>query len=149
MRGRPLPVSRQSSRAAVVVVLSLAALAIGSACGTEPVGVESCQKIERVRCESAQACGINLGRPAHQGETEKDAVAACIRYYDDQCLHGLAAPKDPGPQIVDACVKAIITGDCDIVKEPEKNDACKFLVPPTAPLPSDAAAEAEAAASSG
>lgn len=146
MRGRPLPISLPS-RVVVVFLLTLASAAIGSsfACGTSPVGVESCQKIERVRCESAQACGIKLDRPAHQGETPEQAVAACIRYYDDQCLHGLAAPTDPGPQTVDACVNAIITGDCEIVKAPETNAACKFLIPP-ASAAADAATEAEAAA---
>ncbi len=137
-----------------VLVASAAAalLACVLACGTDPVGVEACRKIERVRCESAPACGIDISKPVHSGKSAESDVAACIRYYDDQCLHGLAAGKDPGPQAVDACVNAIITGDCSVVKTPESNAACAFLIPPVtgdaaAPTPtatidaSDAAAE--------
>lgn len=102
------------------------------ACGTEPVGIESCQKIERVRCESAGACGIDLGRPAHSGTGAESDVAACIRYYDDQCLHGLVLTKEPETKLVDACVTAIIEGDCTIVAEPETHPACSFLKPPDA-----------------
>ena len=143
MRGRPLPSSLRSRVVVVVLTLGSAALGTTFACGTSPVGVESCQKIERVRCESAQACGLKLDRPAHQGETPEQAVAACIRYYDDQCLHGLATTIEPSSQAVDACVNAIITGDCEIVKAPETNAACKFLIPP-ASAAGDASVEAEA-----
>lgn len=128
------------------VLVALAAAAFGvailttPACGTDPVGVESCQKIEKVRCESAPACNIDLTRPVHNGDDAKSDVAACIRYYDDQCLHGLALAKDPGPQIVDGCVNAIINGDCGIVKAPETYPACSFLAPNIA----DASLEAEA-----
>lgn len=125
-----------------ISILAAVALALGAtfACGTSAVGVEACQRIERVRCESAQACGINLARPLHTGNAPEENVAACIRYYDDQCLHGLVVTTEPGSQLVDACVNAIITGDCSIVKAPETHDACKFLVPPS--KTTDAAADA-------
>jgi len=147
-------VASTRQRAAIVAVLALAlgALVSSAACGTEPVGVEACRKIERVRCESAQACGIDLGRPLHSGDSPESNVAACIRYYDDQCLHGLSTTKEPSPQSVDACVDAIITGDCAVVKEPEKNEACSFLIPPEPPAPApvvdaseDGSTDAEAA----
>ena len=130
------------------MLVALAATAFGvatlttPACGTDPVGVESCQKIEKVRCESAPACGIDLRRPVHNGDTAQNDVASCVRYYDDQCLHGLALAKDPGRQVVDACVDAIVNGDCGIVKAPENYPACHFLAGPA-----DAAAEAAADAS--
>jgi hypothetical protein len=117
-------------------LLSLAALALGiasaalPACGTEPVGVESCRRIEKVRCESAPACGIDLARPVHRGNTPESAVGACIRYYEDACLHGLAATEDPGAVKTQACVDAIIQGSCDVVKTPETHPDCAFLVPP-------------------
>ncbi len=114
---------------ALVAAVSAAIVGLTPACGTDPVGVESCQKIEKVRCESAQACGISLARPEHPGSSEKDNVAACIRYYDEQCLHGLAITKDPGGPVVDACVNAIIAGDCAIVKAPQTSPACSFLAP--------------------
>jgi hypothetical protein len=150
MRGSSHPSSRRTARRAVVLVATgLVLLAIGGAfaCGTSPVGVEACQKIEKVRCESAQACGLALTRPVHEGSSPEQNVAACIRYYDDQCLHGIAGPKEPDPKAVEACVDAIIQGDCAVVKAPESSPACSFLLPaPPAPADaaSDAAAEAEA-----
>lgn len=123
-------------------VCAVATILATVACGTEPVGVESCRKIEKVRCESAAACGIDLTRPVHVGEGPKADVAACIRYYDEQCLHGLVAPVDPGPQAVDACVDAIIHGDCGVVRSPEMDPACSFLVPPPEPAPPPPAPDA-------
>lgn len=100
------------------------------ACGTDPVGVESCRKIERARCENAPGCGIDLSHPVHRGDTPELSVAACNQFYDDACLHGLAAPSDPGNVAVDACIAAINTGDCSVVKNPETHPACSFLQPP-------------------
>src|SRR5688572_8128950 len=120
-------------RAVAIVAVALPALAVAStfACGTEAVGVEACQRIEKVRCESAQACPpLNLERPLHTGDSPANNVAACIRYYDDQCLHGIVGPKEPRPQDVDACVNTIITGDCDVVRSPELHPTCAFLIPP-------------------
>lgn len=134
---------RRRGLIAAVVLLASGVIASSVACGTEPVGVEACRRIERVRCESAQACGIDLGRPLHSGDSPESNVAACIRYYDDQCLHGLVVTKEPSPQSVDACVDAIVTGDCSVVKAPETDEACKFLVPPVAP-PSAAADASDA-----
>ena len=114
------------------------------ACGTDPVGVESCRKIEHARCENAPACGIALDTPTHRGDTPELAVAACIRYYDDACLHGLAAPSDPGAVQVQACVDAINNGDCSVVVKPESHASCAFLIPP-APAPTATAAPADAA----
>lgn len=147
MRGSPTPSPRGASRAQRVAIFGIFALAFAAAsataCGTEPVGVEACQKIERVRCESAPACGIDLHRPLHTGDKPENDVAACIRYYDAQCLHGLVITKEPGPQAVDACVDAIIAGDCSVVKTPESHEACAFLIPPEpAQTPADTATDA-------
>jgi hypothetical protein len=108
------------------------------ACGTDPVGVESCRKIEHARCENAPACGIDLSRPVHRGDSPEKDVTACIRYYDDACLHGLAIPNDPGSIAVDACVDAINNGDCSVVKKPESHPACGFLAPQPPPAPAPA-----------
>lgn len=131
----------------VVLAGSLtAAIALLFACGTDPVGVDACQRIEKVRCESAQACGIDLGRPRHEGESAEDHVVACIRYYDDQCQHGLVTSQEPAPQAVDLCVNAIINGDCTVVQTPQAHPDCAFLIPPAAaPAPVvDASADAPA-----
>ena len=141
---RPSPTRRWTVIA--LVAFALAAIGGASACGTEAVGVESCRKIEKVRCESAAACGIDLTNPVHTGEGPKADVSACIRYYDEQCLHGLVVAKEPGAQAVDACVDAIIKGDCSVVKAPETDPACSFLIPPPAPATpsSDAGPDADA-----
>jgi hypothetical protein len=117
------------------LVLASGALATGLACGTDPVGVESCRKIEHARCENAPGCGIDLSKPVHRGDTPELSVAACIRFYDDACLHGLVAPSDPGSVAVDACIDAINNGDCSVVKNPETHPACAFLNPPAQPAP--------------
>jgi hypothetical protein len=132
----------------VIVVIAVAVVggvfALLPACGTNPVGVDACKKIEETRCESAQACGIGLENPAHTGDTPAENVAACERYYDDACLHGLATTVPPRPQDVDACVQAIITGSCDVVREPQTSPACAFLLPPVAVVADAAAVDADA-----
>lgn len=105
------------------------------ACGTDPVGVDTCRRIETARCENAPACGIDLTRPVHRGDDSKSSVAACVRYYEDACLHGLAAPEDPGSVKTQACVDAINNGSCDVVKTPESHPDCIWLVPPAPPPP--------------
>lgn len=120
---------------AVAAAAAAVTSAVVLACGTDPVAVDSCRRIEQVRCESAPGCGIDLGQPVHRGDSPESAVAACIRYYDDACLHGLAAPQDPGAIKTQACVDAIINGDCEVVKTPESHPDCAFLVPPAPPPP--------------
>jgi hypothetical protein len=44
--------------------------------------------------------------------TSGSAVDECIRFYDVQCLHGLAV-ADPGADAVNACVSSIQTSPCD------------------------------------
>jgi hypothetical protein len=140
---------RRAVRGAIAVLAVAAVVGSAPACGTEPVGVEACRKIERVRCESAQACGIDLSRPVHEGDTPVRNVAACIRYYDDACLHGIVnRTEEPAPQAVDACVQAIITSSCNVVREPQTHPDCAFLIPPPAPgaaAPAGDAAVADAA----
>ncbi len=123
-------------------------LASSYACGTEPIGVDTCRKIEHARCENAPACGISLEMPVHRGESAEDDVGACKRFYDDACLHGLVAPEDPGGSRVDECVDAINTASCDVVKTPELDTRCGWLVPPPPPAPpaADASDAADAPA---
>ena len=132
---------------AAIALGTLAVVAGLYACGTEPVGVDACRRVEKVRCESAQACKIVLSRPVHEGDSPEKNVAACIRYYNDQCEHGLVTTREPAPQAVDRCVEAIIAGSCDVVRTPELDVACAFLIPPNTPVAvSDAAADAADAA---
>lgn len=120
---------------AVVVAVAILGVASAIACGTEPVGVDACRKIEGARCENARSCGIDLARPRHEGDSPSDDVGACRRYYEDACLHGLVTSVEPGSVLVDECVTAINESpDCEIIKSPEKSPKCSFLIPPAAPV---------------
>jgi hypothetical protein len=120
-------------------------VATAGGCSTGAVGVEACRDIELARCEAAQYCG------------RIDDVAACRRFYNNHCLHGLAdGVEQPAPEEVDACVKTIenagkcakndplatleecpdVTSDargatraCEIVLLPEWSIECSFLGP--------------------
>ena len=117
-----------------IAALALTAVVAAVACGTEPVGVETCRKIEFARCEYAQACDIKLDQPVSRATTDSKRVGECKRFYEDACLHGLVISQDPGAQVAQACVDAInTTPGCDIVRSPESHPACSFLVPPAPP----------------
>lgn len=124
-----------SSRPALLVLAALAlAVAVGgvtSACGTDPVGVDACRRIEGARCENAASCGIDLSQPAHRGDSANLDVGACKRFYDDQCLHGLVVTEDPGNLKVQACVDTLNdpATSCDVIVNPEHAPACSFLSP--------------------
>ncbi len=114
--------------AAALGMTALLAASVG-ACGTDAVGVGACREIENARCAQASACGIDLTLPVHS-DTPSSNVDACVRFYHEQCLHGLAAAKEPGAVAVKACVDTIKAGDCAVVKAPETAPACAWLVPP-------------------
>ncbi len=99
------------------------------ACGTDAVGVDACRAIQKAECEAAPACGIVLEPPYHTTGTDVDE---CIRFYNDQCLHGLASGTDPGTVAVNACVSAIESaatteGGCAVVADPPLSPACAWL----------------------
>jgi hypothetical protein len=103
--------------------LAVLAPALFGACGTDANGIETCKKIEEARCRRAPDCGMSLATPVHVGND----VNACIRYYDDACLHGIAG-NEPSAAALNACIAAI-NSDCNAVQTPESNAACIFLVP--------------------
>ncbi len=126
-------------------------------CGTDAVGVDECRDIEEARCEAGAFCDV------------VEDVAACKRFYRDQCLHGLAAKDRPGAPQLKACLNTIkLAGECakggienladcpvptpsaktihtkvyDVVLSPQDAAECEFLAEPVElPVP-DAAAEA-------
>lgn len=133
-------------RAPVPRFVALVAAAFGlvsaiGACGTDAVGVEACRQVEAARCLWATSCGIDLTMPVHR-DTPASDVDACVRFYHDQCLHGLVTTKEPGAVQVSACVDAINTGNCAIVKAPETSAACGWLLPPAQQPAADAATDA-------
>jgi hypothetical protein len=116
-------------------------LVSGSGCGTSAIGIDDCRDIEQARCRAAQPCGLITD------------VAACERYYRDQCLHGLPAKLQAGASVA-ACVEVIETAGrcaeadatltlsdcsdsvgtgkrgllvCDVVAHPERVSECAFL----------------------
>jgi len=116
------------------ILLALPSLAIASAlawaCGTDAVGVDTCKRIERERCRWVVACGINVDTPTRlKRDLGTTGVDDCIRFYDDACLHGMAV-ADPGDAAVAACIDAINSGNCDVVRHPETDPACAWLIPP-------------------
>jgi len=106
--------TRQSS--ALFALLGTALL--GLACGTDAVGVEACRKIEDARCTRFHGCELIAD------------LAACQRFYRDQCLGGVPGKVTPNASQVNSCVAAI-TEDvtCGVAKAPEKSNACAFLIP--------------------
>jgi hypothetical protein len=139
------------SLAAGIFSVSASALLLGgvvTACGTDAEGIDSCRKLENARCERAPGCNIPLAVPPHEGAPDTD-VAACKRYYNDACLHGLVSEKDPGEVEIEACRVAIQNGTCDVVTTPSIDPACAFLdeSPPVTDAGSDADADAESDAS--
>jgi hypothetical protein len=124
------------------LALLVAGLAGVMACGTSAVDVDGCRQIEEARCRQAPSCGIKLTIPNFTSGSDVDA---CIRYYDDACLHGLVA-GDPGPTAVSACVAAIQADtldkdDCGVVTAPQSDTAaCGWLLP-TGTAPADASAD--------
>jgi hypothetical protein len=144
LRGRPFrdggvttsPARRRTAATAVVFALGLSGAGLANGCGTGAVNVDGCRQIEEARCRQGPACGIPLEPPYFTSETDVDA---CIRFYDDACLHGLAA-SDPGAAAVNACVAAIQSDTakkdgCGIVKSPQTAVACAWLVPPASTVP--------------
>ena len=145
-----------------MLVVALAAGVVGSAaigCAITPVNPDGCRKIEDARCDAVVSCSTYPNFD----------VAACKRFYRDQCLHGLASQTDPGEPLLNACVSAIqasgacakagaatcnagpsspAVAPCDLLAHPEKYGECSFLAPPAAPVV-DAATEAEAATGDG
>jgi len=77
-------------------VLLLAGSLLG-ACNTAAVGIEECREIEAARCEASVPCGILTA----------DEVQECQRFYEDQCLHGIAGPKEPTADQQIRCVDLI------------------------------------------
>jgi hypothetical protein len=110
--------------------LALSALggALGTGCGNDAVGVDACRSIENERCRWVVACNIDVG-PRRADSTSP--VDDCMRYYRDECLHGLTlATSEPSGTQTQACVDAIHAAtSCDIVNTPESDPACAFLKP--------------------
>lgn len=97
---------------------------VSSGCGPEPIGVESCRRIEGARCEAAASCGFS-----------EDDVADCKLIYADQCLHGIENKGHrPIESETDACIAAITAAGACAAAGVTKISDC-----PEAPLAAGAA----------
>lgn len=141
------------------VFLSLGFLFAG--CGTDATGIETCRAIEEERCRQAPACPSQF-----RIETKQD-VEGCVRFYHDQCLHGLSS-EEPGKPALEACLQTIrragecarsgaatlaecgtppsektsLNTACEVLLHPEKTAECAFLIPlPEEPEPAPAPVE--------
>lgn len=147
-------------------VTTLGALALG--CGTDAKGTDTCREIEEERCRQAPAC------PSQFRVRSEEDVKSCVRFYRDQCLHGMAAPE-PGKPALDACLQTIkragdcaragasslaecpvavstqtaLTTACEVLVHPEQAAECSFLVPPVVEAPPAPPAQEDAGSAEG
>jgi hypothetical protein len=121
--------------------VALAVVLVGG-CSTGAVGVDACKQIEEARCRMAPSCpNVSLARLNNPAGSDVDA---CIRYYDIDCLHGLAIGSEPSTDQLSQCLAAIKADGCSVVAEPQSDPFCAWLVPPA-----DQDAEAGAQADTG
>lgn len=135
-----MSLSKLQKAAGAVVLALLAGLSVSAVgCKSTPVAEDGCKAIESARCRAMEGCP----------SLEMLDVEACVRFYDDQCLHGLASESDPGEPRIEQCVTnidfwgACQKDDSDKIKcpdtkanycaklaAPEKEPVCDFLAPP-------------------
>ncbi len=108
-----------------LVAIGTAVAPLAAGCNTSAVGVSACKQIEEARCRAAASCpDISLARPYAASGSQVDA---CIRYYDIDCLHGLAISSEPTDSEVQQCVTAIETDGCATVQTPQSDPPCAWL----------------------
>lgn len=119
-------------------------------CNSGATGIDTCRSIETRKCEFLVGC-------PNVAIASASDVDACILFYRDACLHGLADAVEPPPEAVSLCLSAIdqagscktvslascakppalasgldtktVTG-CDAMLATEKLADCAFLTPP-------------------
>ena len=146
------------SRAVWLASASVAGAAIVVACSNNAVGVQACRQIETARCEAAPACAASFTLSS-QPVPDGDPVAACVRYYNDACLHGMATSVAPSNIQVNQCVAVIAAAGkaaaterdsgaaCTTVAYPQNSAACAFLIPIDSGTPAVADAASDDAGS--
>src|SRR5690606_54140 len=77
--------------------------ALSTNCENRAIAISSCRDIEYARCQAGTSCGL----------IEEEDVDECIRFYRDQCLHGINGPRAPSKSDENECVAAIeAAGEC-------------------------------------
>jgi hypothetical protein len=69
-------------------------------CNTGAVAIQQCREIEYERCEASVPCELG-------NISTDDDVAACKRFYKNQCLHGIAGDEVPTAKAQKDCVDTI------------------------------------------
>ncbi len=113
-----------------VALVSAAGAAAAVACSNDAVGVQACRQIETARCEAAPACPGAFPSFTTQPVPDGDPVAACVRYYNDACLHGIVTTVAPSNVAVSQCVTAINAAGKQAASERDASAACAFLGSP-------------------
>jgi hypothetical protein len=128
----------------LALACAMAALALGSACGTGASSPDACRSVMEAQCRRAGACNLPLQPPYSPSGSNVDA---CIRFYDVACLLGLEV-GNPGATAINACVAAIadLANDCGVATSPQNVSACSWLIPQAAATTTDAAPDAPAEA---
>src|SRR6188768_905747 len=104
-------------------------------CSTGAIAIQQCREIERQRCEAAAVCGV----------IESKEVASCKRFYNDQCLHGIAGDEEPTADEQADCLgfledrqadaeaarddddQAALEQSCNVLAKPWDYDQCAFI----------------------
>lgn len=119
---------RRVALAAPFAMLAVALSAAGPGCANDGYGIDACRQIEAERCRWVVACNIGVGV---RRDNESSPVDDCVRFYRDECLHGMTyLTQDPSDTDVGKCTTAIHNAtSCDIVRHPENDPACSWLKP--------------------
>lgn len=95
-------------------------------CSTGAIAIQQCREIERQRCEGAFACGV----------IESSEVDSCKRFYNDQCLHGIAGDEEPTADEQTRCLEFLqeLQADAEAARDDEDEEAlenaCQILAEP-------------------
>jgi hypothetical protein len=122
-----------------VALVSALGAAAAVACGNDAVGVQACRQIETARCEVAPSCPTQFPTFATVPVPDGDPVTACVRYYNDACLHGIVTTVAPSQLSVNQCVAEIQAigkiaatardagAACTLLLDPWATPACDFV----------------------
>ena len=95
-------------------------------CSTGAIAIQQCREIERQRCEGAAVCGV----------IKSSEVDSCKRFYNDQCLHGIAGDEEPTADEQTDCLEFLQEMQADAEAAREDNDqgsledSCQILAEP-------------------
>ncbi|MEO7095939.1 MAG: hypothetical protein ABI175_21945 [Polyangiales bacterium] len=136
---------------AAAALLGGAAMLFG-ACSSTAKGVDTCRRLESLRCErlASKDCNTDPDNP-FQGDAQ-----SCSRFYETQCGRGLQdGAREPSAAELKGCTEAI-SATCSVARDPLSDARCTVFLAPVVPVadtgtapdttPADTSDAAEAAA---